>query len=255
LGLAIDEHIARVVQKGTAVCLLLQAIKGTRPAQMRQLFRSCVLPITDYAASAWYGPGKPGVIRLVHALEKVQRVGARMILRVWKAVSLPILESEAYLESTKKRLDKKVIAYTVKLISLPGSNLARRALPHALNVYRYISPLSAVCILAKARLKLKGSWSPIGNSPWIHPLCIEYSNRVEIKERSQAIRETATTLGVNILGLYTGASVAKRLASIVVVQRIGITTQVVGQESIGWESTCGVLSVEIAAISAALKYV
>jgi ribonuclease HI len=40
-----------------------------------------------------------------------------------------------------------------------------------------------------------------------------------------------------------------------VVQRIGIATQVVQQESIGWASTCGVLSAEIAAISAALKYI
>jgi hypothetical protein len=57
------------------------------------------------------------------------------------------------------------------------------------------------------------------------------------------------------LGLYTDASVAKRLASIVVVQKIGVATQVVQQESIGWVSMCGVLSVEIAAISAALKYI
>jgi hypothetical protein len=132
---------------------------------MRQLFRSYILPITDYAAAAWYGPGKPGVIRLIHALEKVQRVGARMILRVWKAVSLPILKAEAYLKSTKKRLDQKVIVYTVNLISLPRSNLVRRALLHALYIYRYISPLSAVYILAKRRLKPKGSRSPIGNPP------------------------------------------------------------------------------------------
>jgi hypothetical protein len=38
---------------------------------MRQLFRSCVLPIIDYATSAWYGLGKPGVVRLTHALKKV----------------------------------------------------------------------------------------------------------------------------------------------------------------------------------------
>jgi hypothetical protein len=50
--LAIEEHIIRVVQKGTAVCLSLQAIKGIRPAQIRQLFRSYILLITDYAASA-----------------------------------------------------------------------------------------------------------------------------------------------------------------------------------------------------------
>jgi ribonuclease HI len=56
------------------------------------------------------------------------------------------------------------------------------------------------------------------------------------------------------LGLYTDASVAKRLASIAVVQRTGIATQVVRQESIGWVTTYGVLSAEIAAISAALEY-
>jgi hypothetical protein len=33
-----------------------------------------------------------------------------MILRAWKAVSLPILKAEAYLESTKQRLERKVIA-------------------------------------------------------------------------------------------------------------------------------------------------
>jgi hypothetical protein len=88
-----------------------------------------------------------------------------MILRAWKAVSLPILEAEAYLEPTKERLERKVIAHTVKLISLPTSNPARKALPHALNVSRYISPLSAVCIVAKARLKPRGSGPLIGNPP------------------------------------------------------------------------------------------
>jgi hypothetical protein len=79
--LAMDKHIARVVQKATTACLSLQITKGTRPAQMRQLFRSCVLPITDYAASAWYGPGKLGVAKPIHALETIQRLGAKVILR------------------------------------------------------------------------------------------------------------------------------------------------------------------------------
>jgi hypothetical protein len=215
--LAMDEQLSRVITKGTRACFSLQAIKGTRPAQMRQLFRSCVLPIIDYAASAWYGPGKAGVVRLTHALEKVQRLGARLILQAWKAVSLPILEAEAFLEPTKERLDKKVIAHTAKLISLPQSNPARKALPHALDVCRYISPLSAVCIVAKERLKPKGSRPPTGNPPWIQPPWTNHSYRVKIKERNQAIRDAATIAEANILGLYTDASVAKRLASIAVV--------------------------------------
>jgi len=131
--LAMDEHLSSVIKKGTRACLSLQAIKGTRPAQMRQLFRSCVLPITDYAASTWYGPGKVGVVRLVNALEKVQRLGARLITRAWNKVALPILEAEACLESTKERLERKVSAHVTKLISLPKSNPAKRALLRGFN--------------------------------------------------------------------------------------------------------------------------
>lgn len=56
------------------------------------------------------------------------------------------------------------------------------------------------------------------------------------------------------MGLYTDASVAKRLAAIVVVQRTGIVTQIVRRDSIGWASKCGVFSAEITAMAATLKY-
>jgi hypothetical protein len=77
---------------------------------------------------------------------------------------------------------------------------------------------------------------------------------VVIKEKDQTIRDTATIAGADIVGLYTDTSVAKRLAAIAVVQRTWIVTQIVRRDSIGWTSTCGVLSAEIAAITAALKY-
>jgi hypothetical protein len=38
---------------------------------MRQLFRSCVLPIIDYAALAWFGLGQRGTTRLCNQLDKV----------------------------------------------------------------------------------------------------------------------------------------------------------------------------------------
>jgi ribonuclease HI len=249
-----DEHISRVIEKGTRACLSLQAIKGTRPAQMRQLFRSCVLLITDYVASAWYGPEKVGLVRLVNALEKLQRLGARLITRAWKKVALPILEAEACLGPTKERLERKVSAHVTKLISLPKSNPAKRALLREFNVITHVSPLGATVAVSTERLNPFGSRLPMGNPPWIHVPCIDQSHRVVIKEKDQAIRDTATIAGVNIVGIYTDASVAKRLAAIAVVQRIGIVTQVVRRDSIGWASTCGVLSAEIAAIAAALKY-
>jgi hypothetical protein len=117
-----DEHISKVTTKGFKACLSLQAIKGVRPIQMRQLFRSYVLPIINYAASTWFGPGKRGTVRLCHALGKVQRLGARAILRAWKAVALPILEAEANVEATRVRLMRKVVAYATKLLALPIDN-------------------------------------------------------------------------------------------------------------------------------------
>ena len=57
-----------------------------------------------------------------------------------------------------------------------------------------------------------------------------------------------------VLGLYVDASVGKRLASIVVVKRLGIFKRVVRKDLKGWASTCGVLSAELAAIAAALAY-
>jgi ribonuclease HI len=77
---------------------------------------------------------------------------------------------------------------------------------------------------------------------------------VVIKEKDQAIRDTATIAGADTVDLYADASAAKRLAAIAVVQRPGIVTQVVRRDSIGWTSTSGALSAEIAAIAAALKY-
>jgi hypothetical protein len=59
---------------------------------------------------------------------------------------------------------------------------------------------------------------------------------------------------VRVLGLYIDALVGKRLASIAVVKRLGIFKRVVRKDSIGWASTCSVLSAELAAIAAALTY-
>jgi hypothetical protein len=88
-------HITKVVNKATYACISFQSIKGLRPNQARQIYRSCVLPIVDYAASTWYGTGRKGQKELLQSLGKVQRLGARCILRAWKAVSLPVLEAEA----------------------------------------------------------------------------------------------------------------------------------------------------------------
>jgi len=252
--LAMDEHISRVTTKGIQACLSLQAIEGTRPAQMRQLFHSCVLRITDYVASVWYGPGKTGVVRLAHSIDKVQRLGARTILRAWKRVALPVLEAEACLVPTRKRLEKRVLVHATELISLSHNNLARKAMPAALNVNRHVSPLNATIAACKKRLRPSASRPPLGNPAWIQAPQVDHSHRVTIEEKDNAIRDISRAAAANVFSLYTDASVTKRLTSIAVVHRTRTRTQVIQQDSISWATTCGVLSAEIAAIVVALKY-
>jgi hypothetical protein len=109
-------------------------------------------------------------VRLANTLDNVQRLGARMILRAWKRVALPVLEAEAYLETTAKRLQRKVATHIVKLISLPCSNPARKAIPDTLNVSRFLSPLSATIAAHRSRLRLKGLGTPASDPAWIQAL-------------------------------------------------------------------------------------
>lgn len=167
--LAMDEHIANMTRKGTYACTALQAIKGTRPAQLRQLYRCCVLPIVDYAASTWYGPGKPGVKRLTDVIDKVQRLGARGILRAWKQVSLPVLEAEAYLESTQDRLNRKTVSHAVKLFALPEKHPAKKAALITRNTTRFLSPLVAVLEKYDGRIGCRGKTAIARYPAWTKP--------------------------------------------------------------------------------------
>jgi hypothetical protein len=217
--LVMDEHISRVMTKVFKAGTSLQAIKGVRLKQMRQLIQSCVLPIINYAASTWFGPGQRGVSRLCYVLKKVQRLGARAILRAWKAVTLPILEAEANIEATKARLTRKVIAHVVKLLALLLSNPARRALVHTIGVQRYSSPLNTIIAGVARRLKNITTKPLIGNPPWVHTPWVGISRRVVITEKDQAIKDANLIAQARITSLYPDASVATRLTAITVAKR------------------------------------
>ena len=180
---------------------------------------SWVLPIIDYAASTWFGPGKRGMVRLCHALGKVQRLGARAILRAWKAVALPILEAEANVEATRVRLTRKVVAHATKLLALPIDNPVRKALVYTRGVQRHLSPLDRTITAVTGRLKNITTRPLLENPPWIHAPWARLSRRVGIVERNQAIEDADRIAQAGIASLYPDASVTTRLAAIAVARR------------------------------------
>jgi hypothetical protein len=68
------------------------------------------------------------------------------------------------------------------------------------------------------------------------------------------MRETGIAAAVSIMCLYTDVSVWKKLVAVTVVQRVGVHTQVLRQETIGWVKTCLVLAAELVAIAIALEH-
>lgn len=175
LGVILDKkltmhpHVTNVAKKATYACIALRSIKGVRPAQARQLYRSCVLPILDYAASTWYGPGKTGTTKLIKTLEKTQRLGARGILRAWKAVSLPVFEAEAHLEDTRTRLDKKVVKHAAKIYTLESTHPMRQAMSHRKGQSRLRSPLQGTIREHVDRIRPCGETTFQPNPAWPKP--------------------------------------------------------------------------------------
>jgi hypothetical protein len=90
------------------------------------MYTAAVVPAKGYAASVWYAPSCVGVKRHVIALEQVQRLMSRMILRAYKSVAMRVLQSEAKLQSVSDRLHECASSRLTKLCSMaPGHPLQR----------------------------------------------------------------------------------------------------------------------------------
>jgi hypothetical protein len=108
LGVTLDTrltfipHVESVVAKGlkAAGCLarIASCTKGISFEYTRQLVIVCVLTRTDYASSIWYQPG--GSKDKVSALNRVQRVSAKLIAGGFKNTALEALKCEAFLLPT-----------------------------------------------------------------------------------------------------------------------------------------------------------
>jgi hypothetical protein len=222
--LRMDTHISKVTASAIAKCIALQLVKGLRPRQMRQLYKACVVPTMDYAASAWFGPGKRGTERLLNRLGQVQRLGARTILRAFRQVSLGVLEAEACLETARDRLTRRTAKHTGKILAADQDNPAREALllKNWSNSFRYYSPLQHTLRTHQKHFQLKDS-SPITTDPaWIQAPWEDWSPIITNKGEDEAIQECkAIAASYRGTATYTDASYRNGLSGIGVIQQTG----------------------------------
>ncbi|KAG8951833.1 hypothetical protein FRC04_005525 [Tulasnella sp. 424] len=139
----------RAAERGMATLMALARFARTTwglPLQhFRRLYLSIVVPRMDYGAAIWYRYGNHGA-KVVHQLEKVQRMAQRIMLGAFRTSPSDALNFDADLLPTATRLDRTVSLAAARLLSLPETNPARRLTRRCLRrpVKRHASNLHAV---------------------------------------------------------------------------------------------------------------
>jgi hypothetical protein len=111
-------HIARAASKGLKAAMELKRLKGLSTSA-RQLFTSTVTPVVDYASNVWMHAFKD---KAIGPINRVQRVGAHVIVGTFLTVATSVAEAEAHIASAQSRFWKRAVKMWTDIHTLPETN-------------------------------------------------------------------------------------------------------------------------------------
>ncbi|KAF7520275.1 hypothetical protein G7054_g12831 [Neopestalotiopsis clavispora] len=176
------QHVARASSKALEAAVELKRLKGLPPATARQLFTAMVAPVMDYASNVWrYACGE----RMMHIINRVQRVGAKAIVGAFSKVATAVSEAEAHILSAQSRFTKRAIKLWVDVHTLPMSNPLRTA---GFRIFtRFISPMQRLAEDMKSvprnRLETSNAY-PV--EPWVERVEVVTGNSDRVTELAGA---------------------------------------------------------------------
>lgn len=254
-GLSMDEHVSKVVARAIGKCMALRRIRGVRPAQMRQLYTAAVVPTTDYAASMWYAPSRIGVKRHVVALERVQRLASRLILRAYKSVAMLVLQSEARLQSVDDRLHERVSNNLTKLCALPSDHpLQRCILWFPRQGPAFPSPLRTVYEIYEEQLEPETGLRISERPSWVMPPWQTLQESVIYLDPGEAVQLCRSLRFRGAYLYYAAAETQNESTGAAAIIKYRMTTGTVKQQAIAEASTCSLISAELTGILYALEH-
>jgi ribonuclease HI len=254
-GLSMNEHVSKVVSKAIGKCMALRKIRGVRPAQMRQMYIAAVVPTTDYAASTWYAPSRIGVKRHVVALERVQRLGARLILRAFKSVAMLVLQSEAKLQSVSERLHERVSNHMAKLCSLAPDHPLQRCISwFPLQGSAFPSPLRAVYEKYETQLEPEKGLRIRDRPSWVMPPWQTLKESVLYLKPDEAVQLCRSLRFRGAYLYYAAAETGGEQIGAAATIKYRMTTGTVKQQAVAETKTCSLISAELTAILYALEH-
>jgi ribonuclease HI len=250
-----NEHVSKAVAKAIGKCMALRKIRGVRPAQMRQMYMAAVVPTTDYAASTWYAPSRIGVKRHVAALERVQRLAARLILRAYKSVAMLVLKSEAKLQPVSERLHERVSNHMTELCSLALDHPLQRCISwFPLQGSVFPSPMRAVYERYETQLEPEKGLRISERPSWVMPLWQTLKGLVLYLKHDEAVQICRSLRFRGAYLYYAAAEIQDERVGAAATIKYRMTTGIVKQQAIAETQTCSLVSAELKAILYALEH-
>jgi len=184
-------------------------------------------------------------------------MGAKIILRAFNSVALRTLEAEASLEPVRERLTRKVAVHVAGLTSLQESNLLRQRIRDMQRGTKtQQSPLQETWQAYGRQYSPRGGPTPIPLRTWIIPPWRDRADQCLEVEQSRVKEFLDRERGYGTAILYTDASARNGVSGCAVVMGSGRgPIKTIYQATIGWTSTCPVMSAELQAIKQAIDYI
>lgn len=199
---------AQATQAFYRMCRLANVERGLSPKALRQIYRACVVSVSDYGSVIWWR----GQQFMISSLQRLHNIALRKILGVFKTAPIIPMEIEAALPPPQIRLDSNRHLYAFRLATLPRN--------HPINLERYnhlkLTKPTQIKLIKKSIPDLPDQQSLEKISHFVFPpwgCKIPFSVNIMQAERDTILKahilESETMDPENNTRIYTDASMSK----------------------------------------------
>ena len=119
----VNTKLASAGRSLSALSRLSTTEKGLTVQAIRQLYLSCVVPISDFGSEVWWkGQHRRGQQKFIENLQKLQNKASRTILGAFRTTPIDTMNAEAALLPPDLRLDAAQRRYALRILTFDKHN-------------------------------------------------------------------------------------------------------------------------------------